>query len=85
MSRSDSNFERSNISLKENKRDGLILTLMVSTTAFERPKEKFHGFQQTVWAMHWFSNHRLGSSNLTGTLLCALCYRTHFASDKKKS
>ena len=36
-SRSDSNFERSNISLKENKWDGVDLT--VSTTAFEKKRE----------------------------------------------
>ena len=47
-SRSDSNFERSNISLKENKRDGVDSTSNGSTTAFERMKEKFYGFRQTV-------------------------------------
>ena len=57
-SRSNSNFEQSNISLKENKQDGvdynskmeLITTLTVSTIAFGRMKEEFDGFRQTVKA-----------------------------------
>ena len=44
---SDSNFKRSNISLKETKPVVLVRTLMVSTTAFEITKEKFDGFRQT--------------------------------------
>ena len=50
-SHSDSNFERSNISLKENKRDGVDQNhngLIHATAAFERKKKKFYGFQQTV-------------------------------------
>ena len=50
-SRSDSSFERSNISLKGNKGLALIRTLTVSTTAFERTKEKFYGFRQTELVM----------------------------------
>ena len=46
-SRSDSNFERSNISLKKLNRMALIRTLTVSTTAFEITKGKFDGFRQT--------------------------------------
>ena len=47
-SRSDSNFERLNINLKENKRDGVHPNPTVSNTGFERTKEKFDGFRQTV-------------------------------------
>ena len=43
-SRSDSNFERSNICLKENKRDGLDQNFNGLATAFEG---KFYGFRQT--------------------------------------
>ena len=43
----DSDFEHSNVSLKENKPDGVIRTLTISTTTFERMKEKFYGFRQT--------------------------------------
>ena len=57
-SRSDSNFERSNISLKETKPDGVIRTLTVSTTAFEITKEKFDGFRQTG-VFHWLSASRM--------------------------
>ena len=46
-SRSGSDFERSNISLKIS-RMVLIRTLMTLTTAFEGTKEKFCGFRQTV-------------------------------------
>ena len=48
-SRSDSNFGQSNISLKENKQNGVDWN-SVSTTAFGRTKEEFDGFQQTVKA-----------------------------------
>ena len=58
-SHNDSNFERSKISLKENKRDGDVRTLTVSTTAFERTKGKFDGFWQTGWAKG------CGSSSIT--------------------
>ena len=47
-SRSDSDFERSNTSFKENKPDGVDLNSNGLTTAFERTKEKFYGFRQTV-------------------------------------
>ena len=46
-SRSDSDFESSNLSLKENKPDGVIRTLTISTITFERTKAKFYGFRQT--------------------------------------
>ena len=46
-SRSDSDFERSNVSLKENKPDGVIRTLTISNTTFEIMEEKFYGFRQT--------------------------------------
>ena len=46
-SRSDSDFESSNVSLKENKPDGVNPTLTISTTTFERTKEKFDSFRQT--------------------------------------
>ena len=45
---SDSNFERSNQASKKINGMALIRTLTVSTTAFERTKEKFYGFRQTV-------------------------------------
>ena len=40
--------DRTSTSKKIN-RMTLIRTLMVSTAAFERTKEKFYGFRQTVW------------------------------------
>ena len=43
-SRSDSDFDRSNISFKENKPDGVDLNCNGLTTAFERTKENFCGF-----------------------------------------
>ena len=47
-SRSDSDFERSNVSLKENKPDGVNPNCNdKSTNTFERMKEKFYGFRQT--------------------------------------
>ena len=46
-SHSDSNFERSNISFKENKPDGVDPNSKVSTVAFERNMEEFYGFRQT--------------------------------------
>ena len=48
-SRNDSNFESSNVSLKENKPDGVNPNSndILSTTTFERMKEKFYGFRQT--------------------------------------
>ena len=47
-SRSDSDFERSNISLTENKPDGVDPNSnWGSITAFERTKENFYGFWQT--------------------------------------
>ena len=46
-SRSDSDFESSNVSLKENKPDGVNRTLTISTTTFEIMEEKFSGFRQT--------------------------------------
>ena len=45
-SRSDSNFERSTLASKKINRMALIQTLTVSTTAFDRTKEKFYGFRQ---------------------------------------
>ena len=45
---SDSNLEHSNVSFKENKSDGVDLNSTGLTTAFERTKEKFYGFRQTV-------------------------------------
>ena len=47
-SRSDSDFERSNISFEENKLDGIDLSSNGLTTALERTKEKFHGFRQIL-------------------------------------
>ena len=47
-SRSDSDIESSNVSLKENEPMALIQTLTVSTTTFEGMKEEFYGFRQTV-------------------------------------
>ena len=44
----DSDFEHSNISFKENKPDGVDMNSNVLTTAFERTKEKFYCFRQTV-------------------------------------
>ena len=46
-SRSDSDFERSKISLKENKLDGVDLNSN-GLGYCVRMKEKFYGFQQTV-------------------------------------
>ena len=51
-SHSDYDFERSNISFKENKPDGVDLNSNVVTTAFERTKEKFYDFRQTAMATH---------------------------------
>ena len=51
-SRSDSNFECSNINLVENKPDGIDLTLTTLTTTFERTKEKLDGFRQTFLVDH---------------------------------
>ena len=48
-SRNDSNFEQSNISLQENKWDGVDLNSTGPTAAIERTKEKYYGFQQTVF------------------------------------
>ena len=52
-SRNDSNFEQSNISLQENKWNGVDLNSTGPTAAFEtrfeRTKEKYYGFQQTVF------------------------------------
>ena len=49
MSCSTSNFERSNISFKENKPDGVDLNSEpILTLVFERKKEKLNGFLQTV-------------------------------------
>ena len=45
--RSDSDFERSKINLKENKPDGTDLNSNGLATAFERTKEKFYDFRQT--------------------------------------
>ena len=45
---SDSDFESSNVSLKEKSLMALIRSLTISTTTFERMKEKFDGFRQTV-------------------------------------
>ena len=47
-SRSDSDFESSSVSLKENKPDGVNPNSNDITTTFERMKEKFYGFQQTA-------------------------------------
>ena len=49
-SRSDSDFERLNISFKENKPDGVDLNSSSLTSAFEKAKEKFYGFRQTTLA-----------------------------------
>ena len=46
--RSDSDFERSHISVKENKLDGVDLNTNCLTVAFDRTKEKLYGFRQTV-------------------------------------
>ena len=45
---SDSDYERLNISFKENEPDGVDLNSNGLTTAFERTKEKFYSFRQTV-------------------------------------
>ena len=50
-SHSDSDFECSNVSLKEKKPDGVY-----PTATFERMKEKFHGFQQTDHVKHNFNS-----------------------------
>ena len=47
-SHSSSNFERFNISFKENKPDGVDLNSKSLTTMFERTKQRFYGFWQTV-------------------------------------
>ena len=44
-SRSDSDFESSNVSLKEHKPDGV--NPNSNDIDFQRIKEKFHGFRQT--------------------------------------
>ena len=54
MSRSDFDFERSNKMPQKMNGMALIRTLTVSTTAFEKTKEKFYGFQQTVLRMQDF-------------------------------
>ena len=46
-SRNDSDFESSNVSLKENKPDGNNLNSNDIDITFERMKEKFNGFRQT--------------------------------------
>ena len=50
-SRSGSDFEGSIISFKENKPDGVNPNSNGLTTAFERTKEKFYGFQQTFFSI----------------------------------
>ena len=47
-SRNDSDFENSNVSLKENKPDGVNPNSNDIDYMFERMKEKFDGFRQTV-------------------------------------
>ena len=47
MSCCDPDFDCLNTNFNENKLDGVDLTLMVLTTAFETMEEKFDGFQQT--------------------------------------
>ena len=51
MSRSDSDFERSNVSLKKLNLMAFIRTLTISTTTFERTKEKLYGFQQPEYVI----------------------------------
>ena len=46
-SHSHSDFERSNISFKENKPDVVDLNFNGLTTAFERTRKKFYGFRQS--------------------------------------
>ena len=46
--RSDSDFKRSNAASKKINLIALVQTLMISTTAFERMKEKLYGFRQNV-------------------------------------
>ena len=46
-SHSDSNFERSNISRKENKRHGVDLNSNALDYCIGKTKEKFYGFRQT--------------------------------------
>ena len=48
-SRNDSDFESSNVSLKENRPDGVNPNSTIATTTFERMKEKFDGFRQTQY------------------------------------
>ena len=47
-SRSDSDFDRSNAASKKINLMALIRTVMISTTRFERMKEKFNDFRQTA-------------------------------------
>ena len=49
-SRSDSDFERSNVSLKECMMT-LIRTLTISIATFQRMNEKFYGFRQTEYSL----------------------------------
>ena len=49
-SRSDSDFELSNVSLKECMM-ALIRPLTISTATFERMNEKFYGFRQTEYSL----------------------------------
>ena len=48
MSRSDSNFEQSNISLKYNKWDGVELNSSSLEYCVRKNEEKFYGFRQTA-------------------------------------
>ena len=49
MSHNDSDFESSNVTLKENKPDSVNPNSNdIDYSAFERMKEKFDGFRQTV-------------------------------------
>ena len=47
--KSDSNFERSNISFKENIPDGVDPNSTVSAITFEEKQDELYGFRQTVW------------------------------------
>ena len=69
---SDSDFERSNVSLKENKPDGVDLNSNDLDYCVRKNEEKFYGFRQTVLVkliispIHPFF-HNIG-------LFCPVCF-----------
>ena len=69
-SRSDSDF----VSLKKINLMALIRTLMISTTMFERMKEKFYGF----WQTEQFSSHSITSRTDCCNSLILGCFQGYF-------